>query len=80
MIYAYTLSDIRLEKSNNSSQARDEYSFRKLTSNITELLKCLDIPNGSPKHNRIMERINLLGEKDIHLMHSITRKVLDRLS
>lgn len=79
MIYAYTLSGIRLGKRINPSPARDEHSFRKLTSNITELLNCLDIPNGSPKHNRIMERINLLGEKDIHLMHSVTNKVLDRL-
>lgn len=80
MIYAYTLSDIRWEKSNKPIPARDEHSFRKLTSNIIELLDNLSIPNGSPKHNRIIERINALGEKDINLMHSITRKVLDRLS
>ncbi len=80
MIYAYTLSDIRWERSNKPSITRDEHSFRKLTSNIIELLDCLDIPNGSPKHNRIMERINVLGEKDIHLMHSVTKKVMDRLS
>ena len=79
MIYAYTLSDIRWERSNKPSIKRDEHSFRKLTSNIIELLDCLDIPNGSPKRNRIIERINVLGEKDIHLMHTITRKVLDRL-
>jgi len=80
MIYAYTLSDIRLGKNNIPSTIRDEHSFRKLTSNIIELLDCLDIPKGSPKHNRIIERINVLGEKDIHLMHSVTKKVLDILS
>lgn len=80
MIYAYTLSDIRWEKSNKPIQTRNKHSFRKLTSNLIELLNYLNIPYGSPKRNRIIERINALGEKDINLMHSITRKVLDRLS
>ena len=80
MIYAYTLSDIRWKKSKKLSLTRDEHSFRKLTSNIIELLDCLDIPKESPKHNRIIERINVLGEKDIHLMHSVIHKVMDRLS
>ena len=76
MIYAYLLTDV--------SQQMDEYekgtqipsSYPPLKKRVRNILDQTRIKENQTLYNRIMERVALLGEDDIHLLHSVTEQLL----
>ncbi|MCG8411165.1 MAG: tRNA/rRNA methyltransferase [Bacteroidales bacterium] len=76
MIYAYTLSMLNY----NDSKKEDEINGTELNilKNQTEnILQKIGFTENSNIYNRIMERLMILGETDIHLLLSIENKILN---
>ncbi len=70
MVYAWELSKISFpDKILNEGREEDE--FRNLKKKVSEFLKENQINRNQVLYNRIMERLGLLNEEDIHLLHSI---------
>lgn len=70
MIYAWELSKLSFPgKTLNVSREEDE--FRSLKKKVSEFLKENQIDRNQVLYNRIMERLGLLKEEDIHILHSI---------
>jgi tRNA/rRNA methyltransferase len=70
MLYAYELSHIN-PVSRTTNETTDEDEFRSLRKKISEFLKRNRINRNRVLYNRILERLSLLKEEDIHLLHSI---------
>ena len=56
-----------------------ETGWKELKERSALILELAGIPEGSPLFHRIMERLTLIGEKDTHLLHSVTSKLLPLL-
>ena len=77
MIYAYTLS--QLEYNEHDSDQKSNLNELKILRNKTEhLVQDIGFKKDSAIYNRIMERLMILGETDIHLLLSIENKILDK--
>lgn len=69
MIYAYSLAPLALDQKKTSPQHADPSEFRMLKKNVSQLMRSAGV---KPLiHNRILERIGVLGEGDIHLVYSV---------
>jgi tRNA/rRNA methyltransferase len=76
MIYAYTLSEFTIKKIPFKYPIKDLNSFIELKKKVVLILKSINIQKDTVKFNRIMERINILGDDDIHLMHSVCNEII----
>jgi len=75
MIYAYTVSQLDWQEKNPDQQAnRDELTF--LKTKTKNILNQIGFKEETSIYNRIMERLMILGETDIHLLLSIEHKIL----
>ncbi|MGF7139313.1 tRNA/rRNA methyltransferase [Roseimarinus sediminis] len=75
MLYAYELSTIQqAETINLQSEAA---SFQQLKKKIERLLHQIGMKEESNIFPRIIERLNLLSDTDVHLLHSISNKILE---
>lgn len=77
MLYAYELSALH----NQALQPEREINangFRSLKDKTASILNDLDFKEESAIFPRILERLNMLGESDIHLLHSICNKYLEK--
>ncbi|WP_297086365.1 tRNA/rRNA methyltransferase [uncultured Draconibacterium sp.] len=74
MLYAYELSQLRYNKQKPAS--RNEESFMALKDKVKRLLLESGFNPESNIYPRFLERINFLGENDIHLLHSFCNKLL----
>ena len=70
MVYAYELSGINLFNQSEKNE-REEDEFRNLKKKVSDFLKRNQIDRNQVLYNRILERLSLLKEEDIHLLHSI---------
>lgn len=77
MIYAYTLSMLEFDKEIATNQP-SENEFKPLKTKVEIILKKIGFKTDSAIYNRIMERLNVLGETDIHLMHSVCNKLSEK--
>jgi tRNA/rRNA methyltransferase len=77
MLYAYTLSPLALGRRKRQSVPGDAAEMRILLRSADLLMKAAGIK--SLIHNRIMERIPLLGKNDIHLLLSVCNKLGESL-
>lgn len=78
MIYAYTLSQLEYEPKNSDLIINhDELNI--LKSKTENILFNIGFKKESAIYNRIMERLMILGEKDIHLLLSIEHKIQEKL-
>jgi tRNA/rRNA methyltransferase len=77
MIYAYILSRLTLKKKENRKDLRNEEGLIALKRRIEIIFADLGIDQNPTLHDRIMERLNLLNEDDIHLLHSFSNKYLE---
>jgi len=78
MLFAYHLS--QLDESltiNNPKTSIPSYSI--LKTRIEEILQSIGMDIASPKYSRIFERLSILGEKDINLLHSIAIELIKKL-
>ena len=77
MIYAYTLSPLVLEKPEIKSKKFEKSQMRVLKENVSRIMKEVGIkPN---VFGRIMERLSVLGNGDIHLLHSLCNKLIEKI-
>ena len=83
MIYAYTLAEFAAsEKQEKATTVKEKEmppygpeQFRTMMDKTGELLKKLEVDSSPALYNRIMERIALLEENDIHLVLSVISRL-----
>ncbi|MCX6234309.1 MAG: tRNA/rRNA methyltransferase [Bacteroidetes bacterium] len=80
MIYAYALSPLSLKIDENHKQAVNKLSFNILKHKVDDILEFINIKKNPALHSRIMERLDLLGEEDIHLLHSIVNSINKKIA
>lgn len=76
MIYAYELSELAGRKTRKTTHSKNENSWKVLHEKTIQLLELLDMPEGDLIRYKLLERLALLGEKDIYLLHSIIGKII----
>ena len=78
MLYAYTLSEAGFHKKKKVKQvASDEMNA--LHTKAEKILLSCGYKKGTPFYNRIMERLMLAQETDVHLLHSVCGKLVKQL-
>ena len=75
MLYAFQLSSNETKKSKLSEDEKIK-GFRLIKERVSNILQDINIPDESPIHNRIMERLALLNHSDLNLLHSISNKLV----
>lgn len=76
MLYAFLLSDFSQPTSDTGDNKIIPPSYPPLKERIAKILDQTKIRENQTLYNRIMERVALLEEDDIHLLHSITEQLL----
>lgn len=79
MVYAYELSELAGKKTRKKSKKAHTENWKALQSKSELLLHHLQITPENPIHSKLIERLALLGEDDISLLHVISGKVLGKL-
>lgn len=77
MLYAYELSDLQNIKRKVSGKGKNE-SLHALKKKISRILDIMEINRKVNIAPRIMERIMMLGDDDIHLIHSFCNNFLEK--
>ncbi|MEA1896593.1 MAG: tRNA/rRNA methyltransferase [Bacteroidota bacterium] len=78
MLFAYHLSQLDESlKFHNPNTRTPSYSI--LKTRIEEILQSIGMDPTGAKYNRIFERLSIVGEKDIKLLHSIAIELIKRL-
>lgn len=80
MLYAYELSQLNISNVEKEERPINENGFRALKDKTSNILLELDFKEESAIYPRILERLNQLGEGDIHLLHSICNKYFEKKS
>lgn len=78
MLFAYHLSQVG-ESVNVHNPKTSIPSYSLLKTRIEEILQSTEMDPKSAKYNRIFERLSILGEKDIKLLHSIAIELIKKL-
>ncbi|PTN09373.1 tRNA/rRNA methyltransferase [Mangrovibacterium marinum] len=78
MLYAYELSLLHQSEPQTTPREVNANGFRALKSKTSKILLALNFKEESAIYPRILERLNLLGEGDIHLLHSICNKYFEK--
>jgi len=76
MVTAYELAALIEEKNTASPHPDQAKSWKELKERSQQLLIRTGIEEGTPLFHRIMERIALMGETDINLLHSVTARLV----
>lgn len=79
MLFAYELSAFSKIEPENKSVPLDVQSFRIVLDRSREVLESTELSKNPQVISRIMQRLALLGEEDIHLVHSVTTRLLAKL-
>ncbi|WP_163713900.1 tRNA/rRNA methyltransferase [Mangrovibacterium lignilyticum] len=79
MLYAYELSQLQQKEPETNKAEINAEGFRALKQKSSEILLALDFKEDSAIYPRILERLNLLGESDIHLLHSVCNKYFAKM-
>ena len=74
MLYAFQLSANVTRKSKLHEDKKIK-GFRLIKERVSDILQDINIPEGNPLHNRIIERLALLNHSDLNLLHSISNKL-----
>lgn len=75
MIYAYTLSSFNISNKTAEKKPASNNSFSLIRKKVEDILLKTGMNPESSIYPRILERLALLKEKDIHLVHSICNKI-----
>jgi tRNA/rRNA methyltransferase len=76
MLYAYELSGLKIE--NRTDTFEEKASIFVLKNRVEELLKQIGMKEGSNIYPRIIERLMMLSDTDVHLLHSICNKMEEK--
>ena len=77
MIYAYSLSMLEIEKT-EAEDEKNENEFSALKNKVEKIVTEMGFKPNTAIYNRIMERLNVLGKTDIHLLHSVCNKLNEK--
>ena len=80
MLYAYEISSINFETKEEKHTEVNPDSFQNLKKKTRNILLELGFKEESAILPRIIERLNQLGEGDVHLLHSISNKYIEKKS
>jgi tRNA/rRNA methyltransferase len=78
MLYAHHLSRPQRHQTSVASLPQS-HRFKTVHEHTKKLLDRIGIPPEDAKHGRILERISLLSEPDLHLLLSVTHAIESRL-
>ncbi|MGF1638991.1 MAG: tRNA/rRNA methyltransferase [Cyclobacteriaceae bacterium] len=79
MLYAYHCAQAHLETNVNSQPQSPEPVMERFRHQAIELLKDLDFKEDSNIYHRMMERLMMAGEDDVHLMLSFMARLQEKL-
>lgn len=80
MIYAYELSVLSLDHSAKKHANPDATQFKALKANVKRLFDAIGLGPPSCAGSRLMERLALLSDMDVRLVHSVCNKVMRKIS
>ncbi|MGM0565734.1 MAG: tRNA/rRNA methyltransferase [Bacteroidota bacterium] len=82
MLYAYLLSQNKATKISAKPEKPETHSegFRKMKSNLLEIIKAIGITEKHPIFGRISQRLASASEKDMRLLHSVAEKLKANLN
>ncbi len=85
MLYAYTLSPLAMPPKRRRDEPVQEFltgtpfstslPFRTMMDRAAEILQRLEVDRSPALYNRILERLALLGEDDVHLLLSVLSRL-----
>lgn len=75
MVYAYQLSEFAGKKTSKSKRKVNKNEWMALKEKSEMLLPLIGIKSDTLIYSRIMDRLALLGDTDIHLMHSVISRM-----
>jgi tRNA/rRNA methyltransferase len=75
MVFAYELSALAGRKLRSHVRKEDQDGWKALKIKTETMLQEIGLKESDLIHTRIMERFALLGETDIHLLHSILARI-----
>lgn len=75
MVYAYQLSEFAGKKTTKSKREVNKNEWLALKEKSEMLLPLIGIKSDTLIYSRIMDRLALLGDTDIHLMHSVISRM-----
>lgn len=78
MLYAYTLSEAGFHKRKKTKNVSSE-EMNALHVKADRILLDCGYKKGTPFYNRIMERLMLAQETDVHLLHSVCGKLIKKM-
>jgi len=73
MIMAYELSALHLDQDRKTVKNPDPLTLKAARKQIEEVLSSIGVIHNEALFNRIIERINVTGEDDLHLLYSICK-------
>ncbi|WP_017733107.1 tRNA/rRNA methyltransferase [Nafulsella turpanensis] len=80
MIFAYALSQLQSSDSNEkAASTTDEASYGALKQKVERLLTLTEIDQNPTKANRLLERMALIGQTDLNLLHTLSSALLEKL-
>ena len=71
MIVAYELSALKIGRQKEPAKLPDRLTLKAAGTQMEAMLSSMGVKSNETLYNRIIERINLAGEKDLHLLSSI---------
>ncbi|MFC2125270.1 tRNA/rRNA methyltransferase [Bacteroidota bacterium] len=77
MLYAYELSQLKT-KASRSRKTVEREGLHALKDKVTRILDIIEINQKINIEPRIMERLMMMGDDDIHLVHSICNSILEK--
>jgi len=77
MLYAYELSQLK-KKPVKSQKVVEEQSLHALKDKVSRILELIEINQKINIEPRIMERLALLEDDDIHLLHSVCNSLIEK--
>jgi tRNA/rRNA methyltransferase len=73
MLYAYELSKGELFTKSRAAPSNNPASLKKAKKDIITVLEDLDLGEDKVVHNRLMEKIMVMPDDDLHLIHSFSK-------
>lgn len=79
MIYAYALSPLLRQEKPAGPETVEEASFAAMRGKAERILELTGLDQNPVKANRIRERLALVGQTDLNLLHSTCSAILEKL-
>lgn len=75
MIYAYTLANLPTHELSKGVSPSGEGEFKTMMDRTKSVLTKLEMDRSPALYNRVLERVAMLGEDDVHLLLSVLARI-----